>query len=310
MGFDDPVIPDVLLVEGGADDDSELVEEGGEIEWHSLVGGLAEIHRGDLLEREDECAEGFEVLVAIKGVATGEVFVDECDGSADVADFVGDGSDEDAGTGEEMVEVGFFAVAHVLRGVDDDGGEAGSGGGEVGGEPDLCHEGLAVAAMAAALHDGAEGWLAVAERRYGGEGREVGLYGLSGEGGGRECEEAVSGVVGEEDGAVGVDGEDGYGTAVDEDVKLLLGVATGDDFVFDVGEMESGTLAAEDSFADVEAEAAEGEEVEEVAWDADLGGPYEAVEEFGEEGAGECDEDDACAREDRCGERDGEEIEQ
>lgn len=310
VGFNDPVVTDVLLVEGGADDDAEFIEEGGEIERHGLIGGLAEIHGGDLLESEDECAEGFEVLVAIEGVTAGEVFVDKCDGSADVADFVGDGSDEDAGAGEEMVEVGFFAVAHVLRGIDDDGGEAWSGRGEVGGEPDLCHEWIAVAAMAAALHDSAEGWLAVAERGDGGESREVGLYGLSGEGGGRESKEAVGGVVGEQDGAVGIGSNDGYGTAVDEDVKLLFGVAAGDDFVFNVGEMERGTLTAEDSFADVEAEAAEGEEVEEVAWDADLGSPDEGVEEFGEEGAGECDEDDAWAREDSCGERDGEEIEQ
>lgn len=160
------------------------------------------------------------------------------------------------------------------------------------------------------MHDGAEGWLSLAEWGYGGECREVGLNGLSGEGCGREREEAVGGVVGEQDGAVGVGGEDGYGTAIDEDVQLLFGVAAGDDFVFDIGEMERGTLAAEDSFADVEAEAAEGEEVEEVAWDADLGVPDEAVEEFGEEGAGESDEDDVGAREDGSGERDGEEIEQ
>lgn len=127
MGFDEPVVTDVLLVEGGSDDDAELIEEGGEIEWHGLVSGLAEIHGGDLFESQDESAEGFEVLIAIEGVAAGEVFVDECDGSADVAYFVGDCSDEDTGAGEEVVEIGFFAVAHVLRGIDDDGGESWSG---------------------------------------------------------------------------------------------------------------------------------------------------------------------------------------
>ena len=62
------------------------------------------------------------------------------------ANFVGNGSHQNAGRRHHGIKAGAFAVAEVLAGIPDDGREADSFGCRVGGEPGVCQKYFTVVA--------------------------------------------------------------------------------------------------------------------------------------------------------------------
>jgi hypothetical protein len=236
--------------------------------------------------------------------------MDHGDGAADVADLVGDGGDDDAGAGEELLQGVFLAIAEVLGGVDDHGGDAGAEAGLVGGEPDVGDEDAAVGAVAFALHEGAESAVAVAQVGDGGEGGQEGADGGAFEGFGGASEEAVGSLVGEQDAALTVGADDGDGAGLDEVLELLLEAAADGHLGFELAEVLGGELAAEVDLVDEGADAGEGGEVEHVAGQAGAEVPGVAVKLLGEQHAEESEEEDLIALQRAAGEEDGEEVEE
>ncbi len=154
-------VPDEIaadFVPGGGDHDAEVAEDFGEVGLDFAVGGFGgEFGGGDLGEGGDKVAEGVEILAVFPVGRGAQLGVDHADGSADVADFVGDGAGDDAVVFEQLAEVLLFAFADFLGDIDGDGGEAAAEGGLVGGEPDLRDEEFAACLAALALGGGAEG---------------------------------------------------------------------------------------------------------------------------------------------------------
>lgn len=100
-----------------------------------------------------------------------------------------------------------------------------------------------------------------------------------------EFEHAVCGFVGHEDAAVGVCRDDGCWTALDEGVKLLLGLEASFALAFDFAQLPDDDLAVAVGFVDEHADGEEGEEVEDIAGKTGAEGPGELIELFSEERA-------------------------
>ncbi len=275
--------------------------------WFGL---FAKIHGGDLLERRNQRAQGFEILVAGEQAGAGQVFVHDGDGSADIADLVRNGADQNARGREQLVQAELFAVAQIFGGIDHHGGKARSGAGAIGGEPNVGEEGFAVGPLAAALHHGPERLAVVFERGHGHQRRQVVAYGVAGQRAGGNGEKAVRGIVGQQHAAFGIGGENGRGTALDQNLELLFGVAARLHFALELGDVLRRGLAVANDLVDEQAHAEEGGEDENVAGDAGLGKPIEAVEGLRQEGACGGGGGDLPAAENASGQQHGEEIQE
>jgi hypothetical protein len=101
--------------DGGIHDDAELFEELGDGEGADFgLGGGLEFVGGEAGEALDEHLHGLIVFRAGDGGEAAEVGVGDVDGGAHVADFVGDGADQDAGAAEESFEAGLLPVAEFV----------------------------------------------------------------------------------------------------------------------------------------------------------------------------------------------------
>src|ERR1700688_3853531 len=105
---------------------------------------MTEIEGGDFFQGQHEDSQSLEIFVAEKRVASFEIGMDYSDCAADVAHLVRDCGYEDPRAGEQVMEIGFFAITKILRCIDDDGCESRPGAGRIGGEPDLRDEGFAI----------------------------------------------------------------------------------------------------------------------------------------------------------------------
>lgn len=99
---------DVLFLQRGLHDNAKLLEERREIHTRGLIRHLAQVHRGDFFERQDQIAKGREILVHSQiwreRCAARKIGVGHGDGAADITDLMGNGAHEDAGSGQELVQ--------------------------------------------------------------------------------------------------------------------------------------------------------------------------------------------------------------
>lgn len=192
-----------------------------------------------------------------------------------------------------MIEAQVFAVAEVLGKINDNGREPASLNGGVGGKPDGCKESFSVVALPPAAKLGSK--LLRLLGLHGGEqsGKKF-AYGLSGKRSAAGRQEVLARVVGEQDGATGVNGDDRDRTALDQRPQLFFDFLPERDLRFHFNEMHHGHLAAANDFGNKEAGADKSRRSHQQAGDGFIGGKL--TEEFLEDRADQSHQGDLPAR--------------
>lgn len=293
----------------GLDDDAEVVEDLLEGDIAGVAAGAVELEGGEASQTFDESFEALDFLDAAGALAGLEVGVDDGDGAAEIADFVEHGGDDEAAVGGQLLHVVLFAVAHLLGGIDDDGGELRALGRGVGGEPEVGEEGFPVQLAAERLGGGAEGLAAGADAKGSGEDGHERMNGAAFEQfAGRDAEQHAGGAVGGDDAAGAIEGKDGGGAAFDKDPETLLGFVAEALLIGELGEVAERHLAVADDGDDEEAGnqiAQAGAEEADRVLEKEVG----IVEGAAQERADDRKDDDAPAGEDRGGEEHGKDVE-
>jgi len=277
---------DAAVFQRGFDYDAKFFEKRGQVHARGLISHLAEIHRGDFFQCGDQFAECLEILVGI-GVngraAAQEIRISHGDGAADIANFVRDSADQNAGAGKQLMQTRLFAISQVFRNINDHGCETRSGCCLVSRKPDIGEERFSVQAASPALHGRAIGHLFVIGRTGGAqirERRQKIADGQADQGPDWDRKQAMSGIIGKQDEPGGVGGENRGRTAFNQNTELLFGIAACRDFLFDPVQISSLCPAAVQDFVDEKAHAKESGEHEDVAGKAGLRVPFEAVEQL------------------------------
>ncbi len=158
-----------------------------------------------------QCTQGLKVLIFSQFPGAGQIFMDQGDGPAYVAHFMGNGGHHNARAGQHLMEARFFVRPQVFRGIQDHGCQPGSGTGDVGREPNVGLEDLSVGPAPAALHRRAKGLAVTVQGGHVDQRGQVIADGQAGKRTGFQAEKAVCRVVGEQNAAVGAGGNDGCG---------------------------------------------------------------------------------------------------
>ncbi len=305
---------DVVLLQRRFHDDAELFEQRRKIHARRLIGHLAQIHRSDLFERENQAAEGFEVFVRreLGGQlrTPRKIRMGHRDCAADIADLVRNGAHKDPGSGEKLVQTEFFAVPQILGAVNYHRRQPRARARAVGRKPDIRQKDLAVLPAPAALHGGAEraplfrghsGALHIGERRKKFVDRAAGECPC------RNREEAVRGFIGQQHDSLRIRSEDRRRAALHENLQLLFHFAAGTDLALNLFGMQECGAAASNDLINEKPHAEEGRKDENVARYSRKR-PVEAIEQLGQKGAESRGNGNLPASHDAAGQQHGEQI--
>src|SRR6516225_1519242 len=112
-----PQIPfdvDFRFVISGFDQDSQLLENGRQLNHLSVLRRGTQLQSRYPFQTLNQTAQGSKIFVGFKFGDAREVLVNDQDGSAEVANLMGDGTHQDPGVLQQMVEAEVLAIAQVL----------------------------------------------------------------------------------------------------------------------------------------------------------------------------------------------------
>jgi hypothetical protein len=80
-----PLAGNAVIAQRGFHNDAQFVEQGLHLDAGSMGGSLPQIHAGDALKGKHQRTQGLKVFIFFELPAAGQIFMDQSDGSADVA---------------------------------------------------------------------------------------------------------------------------------------------------------------------------------------------------------------------------------